>query len=76
MPGLTGRGVLAPGACADLLVFRPEEFADHATYTAPKQFATGMRLVFINGRLAFRHDTMEPARAGTLLRGPAYTQKG
>lgn len=74
--GLTGRGVLAPGACADLLVFRPEEFADHATYTAPKQFATGMRLVFVNGRLAFRHDTMEPARAGTLLRGPAYTQKG
>lgn len=74
--GLSGRGVVAPGAPADLLVFRPEELNDPATYAAPSQFATGMRLVFVNGRLTFRQGGMEPVRAGVLLRGCTYTQKG
>ena len=36
---LSGKGVLRPGAAADLLVFRPEDFTDTATYASPKHCA-------------------------------------
>ena len=51
--GLTGRGRIVEGACADLVLFDPERVADRATFEAPHAFADGIALVVVNGRVAW-----------------------
>lgn len=65
---LSGRGVLRPGAAADLLVFRPEDFTDTATYASPKHCAAGLRRAYVSGQLALRDGEMCKTRAGRVLR--------
>ena len=48
--GLSGRGALRAGACADLAVFDPDGIADTATFEDPIRPAAGVRAVFVNGR--------------------------
>lgn len=48
--GLTDRGVLRPGAPADVAVFDPVTVGDRATWDEPRATAAGMRLVLVNGR--------------------------
>jgi hypothetical protein len=50
--GLHDRGMLKPGYYADVVVFDPATIGDHATYESPRQFATGVEHVLVNGRLA------------------------
>lgn len=47
--GLKDRGALLPGYYADLLLFDPAKFTDRATFQSPKQLATGLARVFVNG---------------------------
>ncbi|NNF02989.1 MAG: D-aminoacylase [Rhodothermales bacterium] len=47
--GIVGRGRLAPGMFADVVVFDPRTISDHATFEAPHQLATGVDHVFVNG---------------------------
>src|SRR5690606_13431064 len=49
---LTGRGVLANGAFADVVVFDPTTIADRATFEDPFQYPVGFRAVIVNGRVA------------------------
>jgi N-acyl-D-aspartate/D-glutamate deacylase len=53
--GLTDRGVLRPGAFADIVVFDPETIIDTATYEQPKTFPEGISHVFVNGVPAVWH---------------------
>ncbi|MCZ2080539.1 MAG: D-aminoacylase [Bryobacteraceae bacterium] len=46
---LNGRGVLAPGNAADIVVFHPQEVAGPADYENPEVPPTGIRYVFRNG---------------------------
>jgi N-acyl-D-aspartate/D-glutamate deacylase len=48
---LDSRGTLAPGKFADVIVFDPATVRDQATYEEPRLLATGMRYVFVNGKL-------------------------
>ncbi len=64
---LRGRGILQPGAAADILIFRPEAFTDTATYAAPKQRAVGMRQVYVDGHTALLNGELCEARAGSVL---------
>ena len=41
--GLRDRGVLAPGAAADVVVFDPAHVKDHATYAEPRRSPDGIR---------------------------------
>jgi N-acyl-D-aspartate/D-glutamate deacylase len=49
--GIKNRGLLKEGNAADVLVFDPEQFTDHADYTNPTERATGMGQVIVNGKL-------------------------
>ncbi len=65
---LKDRGVLQPGAFADIVVFNPETIADIATYTDPRQYPTGIEHVIVNGAVTVDGGRQTDARAGRMLR--------
>lgn len=65
---LKDRGVLRPGAFADIVVFDLARVRDTATYDRPHQLAEGMVHVFVNGRAAMADGAVTPDRAGRVLR--------
>jgi N-acyl-D-aspartate/D-glutamate deacylase len=66
---LPGRGVLAVGNFADVIVFDTATVADRSTYREPTLLATGMRYVLVNGTVAIDHGKFTGALAGRALRG-------
>jgi N-acyl-D-amino-acid deacylase len=76
MTGLTarnfridGRGLLRPGAMADIVVFDPQRIADTATYDAPISVSAGLTAVYVNGVRSYAEaDGLRvQARAGRML---------
>jgi N-acyl-D-amino-acid deacylase len=65
---LPQRGYLKPGYYADVVVFDAATFRDRATYEQPHQYATGVRYLFVNGRLAIDGGRFTGALAGRVLR--------
>ena len=65
---LADRGRLVPGAFADLIVFDPATIRDLATYENPRQYATGMHHVFVNGEPVLADGEVLAARPGRRLR--------
>ena len=72
---LKGRGSLAAGSFADIVVFDPEKIRDHATYEAPQRYATGVRDVFVNGTQVLKDGEHTDARPGRVVRGPGARGK-
>ncbi|MGH7663587.1 MAG: N-acyl-D-amino-acid deacylase family protein [Gemmatimonadaceae bacterium] len=66
--GLTGRGLLAPGYAADVVVFDPATVSDRATFADPFQYPVGIRHVLVNGVPAMRDGERLTQRAGHVLR--------
>ena len=54
---LKGRGTIAPGAYADLVLFDPETIADMATMPEPMKPSHGVHKVWVNGVVAFADGT-------------------
>ncbi len=65
---LPDRGYLKPGYFADVVVFDPETFIDRATFDKPHQYATGVRFLLVNGKLAVDQGKYMDALAGRVLR--------
>jgi N-acyl-D-aspartate/D-glutamate deacylase len=65
---LTDRGVVRPGAFADLVVFDPSRIRDTATYEDPCRFPEGINAVYVNGRAVARDGQHTGARPGRALR--------
>lgn len=65
---IADRGVLRPGAFADVIIFDPKTIRDEATYVEPTKLATGMRWVFVNGTAAVADGQLTQAMAGRALR--------
>ena len=65
---LKGRGELRKGFAADIVVFNPAKIKDNATFKAPHQYATGFRLVLVNGKAVVEHDRHNAAGPGQVIR--------
>ena len=65
---LADRGVLRPGAFADVVVFDLAKVYDRATYTNPHQMSEGMVDVLVNGKFAVRDGKFTDAHEGRVLR--------
>ena len=61
------RGVIEPGAFADVIVFDPATVTDTATYARPHSYAKGIDDVFVNGKAAVIGGKIAPDRAGRIL---------
>ncbi|HSL70152.1 MAG TPA: amidohydrolase family protein, partial [Longimicrobiales bacterium] len=68
---LTGRGVIQPGAFADLVAFDPAAVADRATFEQPHQYPVGITHVWVNGAHVIRAGEHTGALAGRVLRPSA-----
>lgn len=65
---LEGRGSLVVGNYADVLVFDPKVFRDHATFVDPARLATGLDYCIVNGEIALDHDELTGVKAGCNIR--------
>lgn len=65
--GLSERGTLVSGLCADLVVFDPAHIADTATYANPSLPPEGVDAVIVNGVIAASGGTLTGARNGRIL---------
>ena len=64
---LTKRGMLKNGYLADVVIFRPDEIRENATYEKPFLLSEGMQYVFVNGQLVLENNKPTKALPGRLL---------
>lgn len=65
--GLSDRGMIARGYKADLVLFDPIELADHSDETHPETPCSGLRMVMVNGTVAFRNGRYTDSTSGSML---------
>jgi len=65
--GMKDRGVLRPGAWADILVFDPAAVRDTSTYQNPHQLAEGFRYILVNGVVARDDDGFSGKLGGKVV---------
>lgn len=65
--GLAGRGVVAPGAFADLVLFDAEQVQDRARFDDPQAAPVGIPWVIVNGRVAVEQGEVVELHAGRVL---------
>ncbi len=65
---LEDRGVIRPGAFADLVIFDADEIEDSASFEHPTTPAKGIDSVFVNGRKVWSDGAFTGARPGQVLR--------
>ncbi len=69
--GLENRGRIAPGQFADIAVFDPAAVKEHATFSEPHQYSTGVSHVLVNGKSALDAGVPTGATAGRVVRDNA-----
>lgn len=67
---LRGRGRIATGYAADVVVFNPSTVQDRATFADPFQYAEGVSAVVVNGGIALR-DGQRGKRTGRIIKADA-----
>jgi N-acyl-D-amino-acid deacylase len=66
--GLVDRGVIRPGAFADITIFDEDRVLDRATFEAPTTPAAGIDMVMVNGRPVWEGGAETGSRPGKALR--------
>ena len=69
--GLADRGVIRPGAFADLVLFDAESIVDRGTFEDPAQPAAGIETVLVNGQAVLDGGRPTGERPGRALRRAA-----
>ena len=67
---IADRGRLKPGYFADVAIFDAAKISDRATFANPKQYAVGMRHVFVNGIQVLKDGEHTGATPGRFVKGP------
>jgi len=62
------RGSLEKGYFADIIVFKPEEVKDNASFKEPRKLAEGMHYVLVNGKIAIANGNYTNIKAGISIR--------
>lgn len=65
--GLTDRGLICEGACADLVLFDAQTVADKATFTDPHQYPVGIPWVIVKGVVVIEQGEHTGALPGQVL---------
>ena len=64
-----GRGVVAPGYFADLVLLDLDSYDSKADFAVSNRKPTGVEAVYVNGKLAYRPDPeVKTTRSGRVLR--------
>ena len=66
--GLTGRGTLAPGNAADIVVFDRATYRETGTLEDPNHFAQGVHHALVNGGVSIENGAFTTHRTGQVLR--------
>jgi N-acyl-D-amino-acid deacylase len=66
--GLRDRGLVRPGAFADLTLFDPARVIDRATCEEPFRYGEGTEYVVVNGQVVLEKGKHTGARPGRALR--------
>jgi N-acyl-D-amino-acid deacylase len=69
--GFVNRGVLKPGAAADVTVFDPSTISERGTYQSPRQYPAGIEYVIVNGVMVIDAGSHTGALPGRVLRRTA-----
>jgi N-acyl-D-amino-acid deacylase len=64
---LSGRGRIAAGAVADLVIFNPKTVIDRSTFSDPTVLSAGIDKVFVGGELVWDGAKTTGARPGNVL---------
>lgn len=65
--GLTRKGLVRPGQDADLVVFDPVRVGTDATYENPRQYASGIEYVIVDGEPVVRRGEVTGATPGSVI---------
>ena len=74
--GIVDRGVITPGAAADLVVFDPNEIRDNSSFDRPLLPCTGVHLVMVNGQIVWSAGAPTGCCAGQLIKKPDLGRMG
>src|SRR5262245_318093 len=62
--GWTDRGLIKPGYWADVVLLKPTEVRDEATFQAPHRYAVGVEHVLVHGEWVLKSGRMTGQRPG------------
>jgi len=68
------RGLLQKGYYADVVIFDKDKIQDHATFSDPHQFSTGVNHVIVNGEQVIKYGNHTGATPGRFIKGPGYVE--
>jgi N-acyl-D-amino-acid deacylase len=68
--GLNDRGIIRPGAQADITVFDPDRIQNLSTFGEPDKYPAGIEYVLVNGVVAAESGVRTEGLSGRVLRRP------
>ena len=66
--GLVDRGILRPGAFADVTLFSQQNVIDKSTYEDPFHYSQGIEWVIVNGQIVLAHGKPTGVKSGKAVR--------
>jgi N-acyl-D-amino-acid deacylase len=72
--GIPDRGVIRPGAYADLVLLDPKTVTDRSTFAEPALLSTGIEQVWVNGEAVWRAGQPTGAHPGRIVRRASTTR--